>query len=101
MGASRHGMTDIELVAVWHYTGPGYAPLNAALRSGDPARLARVDNCRRTLDNALARLPPDRGPKRRAVDLTDAQRARYVRARRSSSPGSPPPLTRSITTRVL
>ena len=70
-------MSDEELVSISWYTGYGSGDLNAALRSGNAAELKRVDNFRRTLDDALRRLPDARGRMRRGADLTAAQRAEY------------------------
>ena len=77
VNADRHGMTDPELVAVWHYTGGGYRRLNNALRSTDRQRHDGVQNFKLTLRAALARLPDDTGSKRRGADLSAGDIARY------------------------
>ena len=76
-GAPRRGMTDPELVAVRSYSSNGYKPLNSALWSGDPNRVASIAAFRDTLNDALSKLPDHPATTRRGVDLTDAQRARY------------------------
>ena len=85
VNANRHGMTDPELVAVWHYTGSGYRPLNSSLRSADPQPRQRVDNFKRTLAAATAPLPRTQGrlrplPQRRR--RRDGRPARRPRLRR-------------------
>ncbi len=85
VNAARHGMTDPELVAVWHYTGSGYRPLNSSLRSADPQPRQRVANFKRTLAAATAPLPRTQGrlrplPQRRR--RRDGRPARRPRLRR-------------------
>ncbi len=80
-GAPRHAMTDPELVSVYAYTTSdtrwGYSPLNEALRSGDEARIANVENYRDTLNAALARLPDQPGTVKRGAMLPESVLERY------------------------
>lgn len=64
-----------DLGAFADYTGPGYHDLNNALRSGlmDASQQARVQ----ALQNALAKLPPYRGPVIRGTNLPPEVLARY------------------------
>ena len=48
-GAERHGLTDPELAILYAYTTCGtwgFGPINRALRSGNPAQIARWHNYR-------------------------------------------------------
>lgn len=86
-GAPRRGLTDPELVAIYRYTDDpskhktgslGHQLLNEALASGDAGRIKNVGDFKRTLQAALAKLPDEAGTFWRGVDLTEADRARYV-----------------------
>ncbi len=86
-GFERHGMTDPELASGYAYTTSdrpwGYRLLNEALRDaerpGGPPLPKRYDDYRRTLDDALDRLPDHsaRGLKR-GTTLTPNEIAGYV-----------------------
>ena len=86
-GFDPHRMTDIEMAAVTAYTGPGvgswtYAELNHTLRAarrGGPAVPAQYDDWRKTMSDALAKLPdyPARNLKR-MVTLSPEEVGRYV-----------------------
>ena len=86
-GAPRRGLTDPELVAIYRYTDDpskhktgslGHQLLNKALASDDAGRIKDVENFKRTLQAALAKLPDEAGTFRRGIDLSQTQRARYV-----------------------
>ena len=89
-GFDPHRMTDIEMAAVTAYTGPGvgswtYAELNHLLRTaarGGAAVPAQYDDWRRTVSDALAKLPdyPARNLKR-MVTLSPEEVGRYVPGR--------------------
>jgi uncharacterized protein YukE len=64
------GMNPEELAAVRGYTGSDvYGPMNAALRDGDPAELAKWDAHIKATDAGLAQLPEYVGVVKRGVDL--------------------------------
>ncbi len=71
----RHGLSDIEMAARYAYTTSdskwGYGPLNQALRTGSPKQRTKYENYRRTLSDALAKMPDYQGEVRRGTTLPD------------------------------
>ena len=84
-GASRHGLTDPELTSIYAYTTSdpkwSYSELNDALRSGNTARIARVDDYRKTLAASLAKLPDYQGVVRRETRLLPQELAKYKKGK--------------------
>lgn len=70
-GGSRGRLSDAELVSLYAYTGPHYRELNAALRSGNAARIADVAPFRSVLSAGLNKLPVYNGYVSRVVSFDD------------------------------
>ncbi len=71
------GIPTEDLIAIRGYTAEDYAELNAALRSGDPAEVARFQAQIQRAVSGLQQLPPFRGQVNRAVSLTPEMAAPY------------------------
>ena len=88
-GAPRRDMTNPELVTTYAYTTEQpvwshYRLLNDALRDakpGGPPLPRRIDDYRRTLNDALDKLPDEQGTFWRGVDLSGTEQAEYVPGR--------------------
>jgi hypothetical protein len=67
-----------DLVAVRGYTSSDYDMLNKALRSSDPAELARLNAYIRAAESGLSQLPSYRGNVFRGTNLRPEIAARYI-----------------------
>jgi ADP-ribosyltransferase exoenzyme len=66
-----------DLVAVRGYTSSDYAILNKALRSGDPAELARLNAYIRSVESGLSQLPSYQGTVFRGTNLSSEIASKY------------------------
>lgn len=72
-------LSDVDVFAISIYTGSQYQLLNGALRSGDPAALAKYQFLIDAINAGLDKLEPYEGTVRRGVNLTPAQAKVYCR----------------------
>ncbi|GMV42308.1 MAG: hypothetical protein AMXMBFR64_40240 [Myxococcales bacterium] len=67
-----------QLIAIRGYTSEDYWKINAALRNGDPAELAKYDTYIKAAEAGLAQLPSFQGTVYRGANLPDAVLDNYV-----------------------
>jgi hypothetical protein len=73
-----NGIPTEDLVAIKGYTSADFATLNPALRSGDPAELARLDPYVQCAKSGLDQLPSYDGIVVRGTTLTASEAAKYI-----------------------
>lgn len=74
---------DDNLIAIRGYTGADFAPINQALRSGDPAQLTQMQSYIQNIQNGLAQLPDYKGTVYRGAGLSDEAVQAYVNCNRT------------------